>query len=102
MTKHQDEAEVLNALFASVFTSNISCYLGTQPLVLEDRDGEQNRPCIIHSEMVLDLLQKLDTHKSMGPDGLHPRMLRELVDVVTKPPSIIFQQSWLTRNVLVD
>ena len=69
---------------------------------LVDRDGGQRRPCIIHEEMVLDLLRKLDTHKSMGPDGLHPRMLRELVDVVAKPPSIILQQSWLTRNVLVD
>ena len=38
----------------------------------------------------------------MGLDGLHPRMLRELVDVVAKPHSIILQQSWLTRDILVD
>jgi len=43
--------------------------------------------CIIHDEMVLDLLQKLDAHKSMGPDGLHPGVLRGLVDVVAKPLS---------------
>ena len=60
---------------------------------LDDRDGEQNRPCIIHDEMVLDLLQKLDTHKSLEPDGLHSRVLSELVDVVVKTLSIILQQS---------
>ncbi|GAB0198925.1 mitochondrial enolase superfamily member 1 [Grus japonensis] len=38
----------------------------------------------------------------MGPDGIHPRVLRELVEVLTKPLSIIYQQSWLTREVPVD
>jgi len=38
----------------------------------------------------------------MGPDGLHPKMLRELVDVVAKPLSVILQQTWLAGNVLAD
>ncbi|GAB0184553.1 hypothetical protein GRJ2_000920600 [Grus japonensis] len=38
----------------------------------------------------------------MGPDGIHPRVLRELVEVLTKPLSIIYQQSWLTGKVPVD
>ena len=52
--------------------------------------------------MVFSLLQKLDTHMSMGPDGLHPTVLRDLADMVAKTLSIILQQSWLTRNVMVD
>ena len=52
--------------------------------------------------MVLDMFQKLDTHKSMGPDGLHPRVLRELVVVVTKPLYIILQQFWPTEDIPVD
>ena len=100
VTKDQDKAEVLNAAFASIFNSKTCYSLGTQPPVLVDRDGEQNRPCMIHNEMALDLLRKLGAHKSMGSDGLHPIMLRELVDVVAKPLSNILQQSWLTRDVL--
>ncbi|GAB0203341.1 mitochondrial enolase superfamily member 1 [Grus japonensis] len=42
------------------------------------------------------------THKSMGLDGIHPRVLRELVEVLTKPLVIIYQQFWLTREVPVD
>jgi len=51
--------------------------------------------------MVSDLLHHLDTHKSMGPDGIHPRVLKELVDVLAKPISIIYQQFWLTGEVQV-
>ncbi|KFV90657.1 hypothetical protein N327_04648, partial [Fulmarus glacialis] len=57
---------------------------------------------IIQGEMVSDLLHHLDTHKSMGPDGIHPRVLRELVEVLTKPLSILHQQSWLSREVPAD
>ena len=102
VTKDRDKAEVVNAFFASVF-NNKTCYsLGTQPPVLVDRDGEQNKPCVIHDEMVLDLLQKLDAHKSMGPDGLHPGVLRALVGVAAKPLSIILWQSWLSGDVPAD
>ncbi|GAB0180701.1 mitochondrial enolase superfamily member 1 [Grus japonensis] len=51
--------------------------------------------------MVSDLLHHLDTHKCMGPDGIHPRVLRELGEVLIEPLSIIYQQSWLTREVPV-
>ncbi|KAK4831654.1 hypothetical protein QYF61_018621 [Mycteria americana] len=102
VTKDEEKAEVLNAFFASVFNSRANCSLGTQPLDLEDRDGDQTGAPIIQGEMVSDLLHHLDTHKSMGPDGIHPRVLKELAEVLTKPLSIIYQQSWLTGEVPAD
>ncbi|KAK4811169.1 hypothetical protein QYF61_019800 [Mycteria americana] len=102
VTKGEEEAEVLNAFFASVFNSRANCSLGTQPPESEDRDGDQNGAPIIQGEMVSDLLHHLDTHKSMGPDEIHPRVLKELAEVLTKPLSIIYQQSWLTGDVPVD
>ena len=45
------------------------------------------------------LLCHLDTYKSMGLDGIHPWALRELVEELAKPLSIIYQQSWLTGEV---
>ncbi|TRZ21224.1 hypothetical protein HGM15179_005898 [Zosterops borbonicus] len=38
----------------------------------------------------------------MGPDGIHPRVRRELADELAKLLSIVYPQSWLTGEVLDD
>jgi len=101
---HKDEkkAEVLNAFFTSFFNNQTSYSQGSQPPVLKDRGEEQNKTPLIQEEAVNDLLCHLDTYKSMRLDVIHPRVLRELVEELAKPLSIIYQQSWLTGDVTGD
>jgi len=84
------------------YLSQAGCFQGSQPPVLEDRDEEQNKPPIIQEEAVNNLLCHLDTYKSLGPDGIHTRVLRELVEELAKRLSIISQQPWLTGEVPDD
>jgi len=96
VNKDEEKADVLNVLFTSVFNSQTGYSQGSQTSVLEDREGEWNKPLIIQEEEVNNLLCHLDTYQSMGPDGIHPRVLRELAQELAKTLSIISQQSWLT------
>uniref|UniRef100_A0A674JBT0 Patatin like phospholipase domain containing 7 n=1 Tax=Terrapene triunguis TaxID=2587831 RepID=A0A674JBT0_9SAUR len=56
----------------------------------------------VEKEVVRDYLEKLDEHKSMGPDALHPRVLKELADVIAEPLAIIFENSWRSGEVPDD
>ncbi|KAK4806762.1 hypothetical protein QYF61_005558 [Mycteria americana] len=54
-------------------------------------------------ELGLFSLEKRRTLTSLwGLNEIHPRVLKELAEVLTKPLSIIYQQSWLTGEVPAD
>ncbi|KAF4792131.1 hypothetical protein TURU_123686 [Turdus rufiventris] len=63
---------------------------------------KQNGLPVIQEEAVRELLRSLHVHRSVGPDGIHPRVMRELADELAKPLSIIYQQSWDTSKVPDD
>ena len=86
----------------SVFKSQTSYPQGTPLSDLVVLAGEQTKPSTIQKETVRDLLLQLDCHKSMGPDEIHPRVLRELTEVIAEPLSIIWQHSLLTGEVPED
>ncbi|KAJ7395725.1 rna-directed dna polymerase from mobile element jockey-like [Pitangus sulphuratus] len=52
--------------------------------------------------MVSEQLRQSDIHKSIGPDGNHPRVPRELAEVLTEPLSITYQLYWKSGKVSVE
>lgn len=45
---------------------------------------------LVEGNQARESLRKLDKHKSMGRDGMHPQVLREIANVIMRPLLINF------------
>ena len=69
---------------------------------LKTGTGGATVPPTVRADQGRDHLRNVNIHESVGPDKMHPRVLRELTEAVVEPLSIIFENSWQSGKVPVD
>ena len=85
----EEKANVLNNFFGSVFTQELGVEIPHfscgQDVKVSDVSISVNQMC--------KALQGLNSSKSPGPDGLHPRILKELAEDIAYPLKILFDKT---------
>ena len=88
----KDKADVLNSFFASVFVKE-----NTDNIISADEGSMSNfgfiSEIIITPLAVLQKLKNLNVNKAQGPDGIPPRILKELCEQLANPLSVLFNKS---------
>ena len=95
VTSDGDKAEVLQAQYCSVFTDEDDSPLPN----FEPRCNDQVPKIKVDIAKLHKKLATLDTAKAAGPDGIHPRLLRECADVIVEPLAQLYQLSLDTGEV---
>jgi len=94
-----ERAQILNRFFSSVFTSE---NLNNIPIPSTIFEGPQFDNIFITDEMVRTKLAKLKASSSPGPDGVHPRILKETAQTVSGPLARIFRKSVMNGRLPQD
>lgn len=97
-TTDKEKADVLAEFFTSVFTNETD----TEMPKVEKVKVPPLETMKINVEKIKKKLDKMNISKSPGPDGIHPRVLREISSTISTPIAIIFQTSISTGELPED
>lgn len=92
VAKDMKKTKVLNVFFALVFLVTLvrADLRNLRPLRLVRKEIL----LLVEEDQVREQLKKLNIHKSMGPDRIYPKVLRNLVSVILRVLSIVFETWW--------
>ena len=97
-TGNAQKAEVLSEYFTSVFTREPEGDPSHMPDVCQSKLAN----CYVDADLVKKRLKKIKTAKSPGPDQIHPRVLKELHNVLHIPLAVIISSSLDTGELPTD
>ena len=96
--KHQ--AEVLNEYFASVFTSYEGSELPTKE-AMEMKEGNLE-DIRFEAKKIEEKIQEMRTESAPGPDGISPRILKEVAHQISTPLAMLFNKSMQNGSIPDD
>ena len=86
---YSDKAKILQQQFSSVFTKEPK---GSIPR-LDERTNTSIEHLQVTEEQVKSEINRLNINKCCGPDHIHPRLLKELVNYLSKPIALLINKS---------
>lgn len=98
-TDSVEKARILNKYFVSVFTNENT---DSMPDFRSRHNGEPLENIEVNDEAVNKIAKKLKPEKSQGPDGIHPKFIKETIDTLDKQLSNLFNNSIQEGTVPTD
>ena len=91
-----DKAEVLNQFFASVFTEEDVTSI---PTPAPHQLSSTLTDITFSEDRIIQMIKSMKSGSSAGPDGIHPRVLKETSHVIAPPLCLIFNMSMAAGQV---
>ena len=102
-------AEELNVHFSSVFTREDTSSLPVPETKFNGSEEEKLGQLVVTPEVVASKINNMKENKSLGVDGLSPKILKETVEQISKPLAHVFNMSlqegivpveWKVANII--
>ena len=85
--------EVLNEYFSSVATTEDISSLPVPVIKFEGNQSDHVGQLFVTLEMIAKKIKKMKDNKSPGVDGTQPKLLKEIVEQISKPLAEVFNLS---------